>query len=95
MTLRQKAQTKIQSWDNHGTACAGIAAALTHNKAGIAGLSLNSRIMPIELQPRRSPEPSDEIHGLLHGIPSQMDRNTTDQGADVLSNSWVVAIRTW
>lgn len=35
--------------DDHGTACAGIAAAYTNNGLGIAGVGYNCKIMPIQL----------------------------------------------
>ncbi len=34
---------------NHGTACAGIAAAVTNNATGVAGVAHNCRIMPLRI----------------------------------------------
>jgi len=73
------------SWDGHGTSCAGIAAASMNNALGIAGVAGDARIMPIRIAYSTAPG-----NGWI----------TTDQwlsdaiawaylhGADVLSNSW-------
>ncbi len=72
-------------WDGHGTACAGVAAALTNNALGIAGTAGGAHIMPIRI---------------AYSVAPDSGWVTTDQwlsdaiawaylqGADVLSNSW-------
>jgi hypothetical protein len=67
---------------NHGTLCAGIAAAQTNNKLGIAGVAPNCSIMPIRL-----------YDGRKEGIRSQLDivraiNWAVTHGADVISMSW-------
>ena len=79
------ASPQPNSWDGHGTACAGIAAARTDNALGVAGVGWNCSIMPIRIAYSNGPG---------------QNWITTDQwlsdaiawayqnGADVLSNSW-------
>jgi subtilisin family serine protease len=66
---------------NHGTACAGIAGAISNNNAGIAGVAPNSTLMSI----------SNNL-----GIPTTLMKQQLagginwawQHGADVISNSW-------
>eukprot|EP00027_Filamoeba_sp_ATCC50430_P001871 CAMPEP_0168561740 /NCGR_PEP_ID=MMETSP0413-20121227/11756_1 /TAXON_ID=136452 /ORGANISM="Filamoeba nolandi, Strain NC-AS-23-1" /LENGTH=494 /DNA_ID=CAMNT_0008593131 /DNA_START=33 /DNA_END=1517 /DNA_ORIENTATION=- len=72
------------SWDGHGTACAGLAVAV-HNKVGVRGVASGCSLMPIRIAYSSAPEG---------------DWSTSDEwiakaiewawknGADVLSNSW-------
>lgn len=89
-TTKGKGSQDPNSWDNHGTACAGIAAAATNNNAGIAGLSLDARIMPIKIATTQKPQSPDEDHPWITTWDTIADgiETATDQGADVLSNSW-------
>lgn len=68
----------------HGTACAGIVAAVTDNGQGVAGIARAARIMPVRI-------------GYVLDDGSQMFQDSwtvaginwaVSQGADVLSNSW-------
>jgi uncharacterized protein (TIGR02145 family) len=71
--------------DAHGTACAGIAAAIGNNGRGIAGVAFRSRILPIRI-------------GIGSGVGNQWITYDTwlanginwawQHGADILSNSW-------
>jgi subtilisin family serine protease len=68
----------------HGTACAGIAAAATHNLSGISGIGWNCKIMPVriaEINPENRWVTSSQI--IARGI-----RRAAEQGAHVLSCSW-------
>jgi thermitase len=70
--------------DAHGTACAGIAAASTNNKIGIAGVAPKASIMPIRVMETASNGDlvytSDIIQrGISYAVTS---------GADVISSSW-------
>lgn len=71
--------------DAHGTACAGIAAAVTNNGIGVAGIGWNVKIMPVRIAYSDSSGrywiTSDEI--IEDGI-----RTAVNRGAHVLSNSW-------
>jgi len=61
----------------HGTHCAGIVAAATHNGKGIAGMVDNCRIMPLKFAPI-----------MLSSLAVKCIVYAVDNGADVLSNSW-------
>ena len=73
------------SWDGHGTACAGIAVAVTNNNLGVAGVSWNSRILPVRIA-------SSNCQGCgwitTNAIIEDGLRTAVDRGAHVLSNSW-------
>jgi len=73
------------SWDGHGTACAGIAAAVTNNNLGVAGVGWNNKIMPIRIA-------SSNCSGCnwitSNAIIEDGLRTAVDRGAHVLSNSW-------
>lgn len=69
----------------HGTHCAGIAAAVTNNGIGIAGMSWNCKIMPV-----RAGYKGADGGGWLEGddvIPAI--RYAADNGADIISMSYV------
>ena len=72
------------SWDGHGTACCGLAAA-QHKKFGIKGLSGGCAVYAVRLAYSKSPE-SEWITS------NSIIRRAIDwswkSGADVLSNSW-------
>jgi thermitase len=64
----------------HGTHCAGIIAARTDNSMDIAGVSWNAQIMAVKLL---------DVHG--YGLSDDAADSiiyATDNGADILSNSW-------
>ena len=73
------------SWDGHGTACAGIAAAATNNNLGIAGVAAECKILPIRIAYSSRPGAgwTTNTTWIARGI-----RTAVDRGADVLSNSW-------
>jgi subtilisin family serine protease len=76
--------------DAHGTACAGIVAAIANNTLDVAGVAYNSRVIPIRIaysngfplgDPRRAWITND--NWIANGI-----NWAWQNGADVLSNSW-------
>jgi subtilisin family serine protease len=73
------------AWDGHGTACAGIAAAVTDNGIGVAGIGWHSKIMPIRIA-YSSYDGGPWITTSLE-IEDGL-RTAVDRGAKVLSNSW-------
>jgi len=68
------------SGNPHGTACAGIIAAVSNNNIGISGIAYNSKIIPVKVFPS-SGSPSNSM--LADGITWAYQN-----GADILSNSW-------
>ena len=74
-----------KAWDGHGTSCAGIAAAMTGNALGVAGVGWNVKILPVRI-----------AYSNAQGGPWITDTSTiedglrtaVDRGAHVLSNSW-------
>jgi len=76
-----------EPWDGHGTACAGIAAAVTRNGVGISGVAGGVKLMPVQVALR------DKKDGPWTATPSDLAtgiRQATQQGADVISYSWVM-----
>ena len=73
------------NWDGHGTACAGIAAAMTNNNNGVAGVARNCKIIPIRIAYSSSSNTNWTTNAtwIARGI-----RRAVDRGADVVSNSW-------
>ncbi len=69
----------FHSMGGHGTAVAGIIAAVADNGLGISGLAPNCKLMPIRVFDENS---TDDVT-LASGI-----RAAADLGADVLNNSW-------
>lgn len=65
--------------NGHGTHCAGIAAALTNNGIGIAGVDWNARIMPVKVL---NASGSGSYTGIANGITW-----AADNGAKVISMS--------
>ncbi len=74
-------------WDGHGTACAGIAAAVTNNGSGVAGVGWNVQILPVRIAYSESDAPRapwiTNNNIIEDGI-----RTAVDRGAHILSNSW-------
>jgi len=66
--------------DAHGTACAGIVAAVGNNGIGLAGINWNAKIMPIRLGFGNFWTANDWIIDAVTWA--------TDNGADVQSHSW-------
>ena len=64
----------------HGTACAGLAAAVTDNDLGVAGVCPKCMLMPVRIM-------NEEGYGRF-GADSDAFRWAVDHGAQVLSNSW-------
>lgn len=71
------------SGDGHGTACAGIAAAMTNNSKGISGIGWKVKIMPVRIAYGVGPDWFTTNAIIADGIETAVDR-----GAHVLSNSW-------
>jgi len=73
------------SWDGHGTACAGLAAAIPNNRIGIRGIGGGCKIMPIRMaySPVKDGDwiTSDEIIARAINF-------AWKNGAHILSNSW-------
>ncbi len=66
--------------ESHGTHCAGIAAAVTHNATGIAGVSWKSEIMAVKvLDENGSGTLAWELDGIDYAV---------DNGADIISMSF-------
>jgi subtilisin family serine protease len=72
-------------WDGHGTACAGIAASVTDNPHGVAGIGWDVSIMPVRIAYSNHPGGS---WFTSNSIIESGIRTATDRGANVLSNSW-------
>ena len=70
--------------DNHGTACAGIIGAVTNNTIGVAGVSHNCKVVPVHMT---HPGPI-----LNSSLAAKSIKWAWENGADVISNSWVFAI---
>jgi subtilisin family serine protease len=69
----------------HGTACAGIAAAVAKNNTGIAGVAPNCKIIPVNIVDEASNFSSES------GIAAGFDY-AWQHGADVITNSWNLAL---
>jgi len=64
----------------HGTNCAGLVAAEGNNSLGVAGISYNSKIMPLQVFNSAGSAGSADIPGAID--------YAWQNGADILSNSW-------
>jgi subtilisin family serine protease len=75
--------------DGHGTACAGIAAALGNNNIGIAGVAYDCRIVPIKIfYYVDSILPSVEPYSEALWMASAISWAWQNADVDVMSNSW-------
>ncbi|MBE0642744.1 MAG: S8 family serine peptidase [Bacteroidetes bacterium] len=74
-----------QNNDAHGTACAGIVAAVGNNNLGVAGIAYNSKIVPVRIAYKNS---SGNWVTTDAWIATAIDWAWNQGGADVLSNSW-------
>jgi len=72
------------SWDGHGTACCGLAAA-EHKKFGVKGLSGGCAVFAVRLAFSKAPD-SEWI--TTNSIIRKAIDWSWESGADVLSNSW-------
>ena len=68
-------------FNGHGTACSGVAAAKINNGYRTTGIAGNCRILPVKIFTDAGPATTDANIGSAIGY-------ATDNGADVLSNSW-------
>jgi thermitase len=71
--------TNPHDLNGHGTHCAGIAAAVTNNSIGVAGMDWQARIMPVRVIDK---EGYGDVEALANGI-----RWASQEGADVISIS--------
>ena len=75
------------SWDGHGTSCAGIASAVSNNARGVAGVNWNVKIIPVRIA--YSPVSCKGCYWVTtDAILADGIQWAADNGADVLSNSW-------
>lgn len=74
-----------QPWDGHGTACAGLAAAIHGNGRGVQGIGGGCSLLAVRIA-------YSKLRGGAWVITNSGVRNAIDwaseHGADVLSNSW-------
>jgi len=66
---------------NHGTACAGIVAAIGNNNLGVTGIAYRCKIMPIKMMNAAGNVPG-------YHVPAFGTIWAYQHGADVMSNSW-------
>ncbi|WEK19818.1 MAG: S8 family serine peptidase [Candidatus Pedobacter colombiensis] len=69
--------------DAHGTACAGIVAAVANNNIGVAGIAYNAKVMPVRIAYSVGASWYSTDSWIADGI-----RWAEENGADILSNSW-------
>ncbi|MBC7920285.1 MAG: S8 family serine peptidase [Ferruginibacter sp.] len=81
----EDANQQPQPWDAHGTACAGLAAAIPSNGLGIRGTGGGSSILAIRIA--YSPRKDADWVSTSSGIRKAIDW-AWQNGADILSNSW-------
>ena len=79
--LREIDGGEVEDINGHGTRCAGIAAATTHNGIGVASIAPNARIMPVRVTNKVSGSAS--LSALFDGI-----RYAADNGARVVTVSY-------
>ena len=68
--------------DIHGTACAGVAAAMGNNGKGVVGIAWNCRLMAVKILAGPDLAPNDRIADAIR---------YAAEHADVVSCSWGVA----
>lgn len=71
--------------DAHGTACAGIVAAVGNNATGVAGIAYNCKIIPVRIA---YSDANGDWVTTNSSIGAAIDWAWSTGGADVLSNSW-------
>ncbi len=67
--------------DIHGTACAGVTAAVGNNNAGVAGIAYACTILPVKVFGGEGLAPNDRLANAIR---------YAGQHADVISNSWAI-----
>jgi hypothetical protein len=77
-----KARTSQPSVGQHGTHVSGIAAAVTNNDIGVAGVSWNCKIMPVNVA-SKSANNDSTLGSTYEGV-----AYAANNGADVISLSW-------
>lgn len=77
--------TQPNPWDSHGTACAGLAAAIPNNGLGVRGSGGGCSLLAARIA--RSPQPGADWVSTNSGIQRAIDW-AWQNGADILSNSW-------
>jgi subtilisin family serine protease len=75
-----------QYWDGHGTAVAGVAAAVTGNAHGIKGIGADVSIMPVRVY--QTPYPNAPDADMPH-VAIKAGIETAAEAAEILNNSWV------
>jgi subtilisin family serine protease len=70
--------------DAHGTACAGIVAAVANNNLGVAGVAYNTKIIPVRIAYSSGQNWVTQNSWIGNAI----DWSWNNAGADILSNSW-------
>lgn len=73
-------------WDGHGTACAGLAAAVGGNGIGIRGVAAGCSLLAVRIA--HSERPNGPWVTSTSGIRDAIQWSWTEGRADVLSNSW-------
>jgi subtilisin family serine protease len=74
--------------DAHGTASAGIAAAVGNNNNGVAGASWNSKIMPVRIARDLSLDPNNPQQWTYTAWIVSGIEFAYQNGANIISNSW-------
>ncbi|MEZ6089955.1 MAG: S8 family serine peptidase, partial [Pirellulaceae bacterium] len=76
--------------DNHGTAVAGVAAAIGNNDLGVAGATWNATVMPVKISRHAfSSVFTDQIAAAIYYAAGRTeDASGTWKAADILNNSW-------
>lgn len=80
------AQQQPNPWDSHGTACAGLAAAIPNNARGVRGIGGGCSLMAVRIA--FSSQPGAKWTWVEANVIRAIDW-AWKNGADILSNSWV------
>ena len=82
---------------NHGTHCAGLIGAKTDNKAGIASLGYNIKIMPLKISKNignsNSPDPNAALNSINYAINNKVKVISMSWGIDSFSTTLYNAIK--
>jgi hypothetical protein len=70
---------RLEGNDSHGTACAGVAAAVGNNRRGVAGIAYNCTLLPIKIFGADALAPNDQVANALR---------YAGRHAQVISCSW-------
>jgi len=85
-SIEQDNAPRLNAWDDHGTACAGIATAVIDNGLGVAGVAPHCRLMGIRIA--YSPFAGANYWITSSDIIADGINAAVALGADVLNNSW-------